>query len=189
MATIKLRCQDCGATLEVSEDKDVLFCPYCGHAEMIEESDEIKKERINSSTILKKQRAEIRHDLARQQIRATKEIKKQANEVSFIKLLVSAIGIILVFALIFEACDKIERFGKIESPANSEECIGVSTVIVYNEFLDAGFQNIECVPEGYSDPSDRISGTVVRISINGDSDFHNYNWFKKNAKVSITYDP
>lgn len=39
MATKKITCKHCGATMEVDEDKDILFCPYCGSKELIENND------------------------------------------------------------------------------------------------------------------------------------------------------
>lgn len=32
-------CKNCGATMEVDEDKNILYCPYCGSKELIENDD------------------------------------------------------------------------------------------------------------------------------------------------------
>lgn len=46
MKTISMICKDCGGTLDVNEDQNVVFCPYCGSKKLIVESDEVKKERL-----------------------------------------------------------------------------------------------------------------------------------------------
>lgn len=48
MATISLKCKECGGVLEVDADREVLSCPYCGSKELFLESDEVKIERIRS---------------------------------------------------------------------------------------------------------------------------------------------
>ena len=57
MKTRKMKCNECGGTLELNEDRDIICCPYCGSKELIEESDEVKIERIKS-----KERIEIEKD-------------------------------------------------------------------------------------------------------------------------------
>lgn len=44
---VSLKCPNCGATMEVDAKKKIRFCPYCGSADLIEESDEIKKAEID----------------------------------------------------------------------------------------------------------------------------------------------
>ena len=48
---IKLKCQECGATMEVDPDKKIIFCPYCGSKSLIEESDNVKISQIENDTI------------------------------------------------------------------------------------------------------------------------------------------
>lgn len=57
MKTRKMKCNECGGILELNEDRDIICCPYCGSKELIEESDEVKIERIKS-----KERIEIEKD-------------------------------------------------------------------------------------------------------------------------------
>ena len=50
--TIKLHCSNCGGTMDVSTDRSVLLCPYCGSKELIQESEQVQIERIKQNTVL-----------------------------------------------------------------------------------------------------------------------------------------
>ena len=50
MATIQLKCKSCNGTMNLDEEREVLFCPYCGSKEIFAESDSIKRERIRAKT-------------------------------------------------------------------------------------------------------------------------------------------
>mgnify|MGYP005748828755 CR=1 FL=1 len=55
--TIKLTCKSCGATMIVEKDRSIITCPYCHSAEMIQEGDEVKVQRIKSATMRDMQKA------------------------------------------------------------------------------------------------------------------------------------
>lgn len=109
MKTYKLVCQDCGGTLDANEDMNVLFCPYCGAKHMVEESDAIKKKRIDVDAMLKQQRAEIRHDLAKEQIKADKDVRKRYASVSELKMLIVFAAVCGLLALLVEGCEMIKH--------------------------------------------------------------------------------
>lgn len=46
----RLRCAECGGILEINEDYNAVMCPYCGSKHLIEESDDVKKERIRNKS-------------------------------------------------------------------------------------------------------------------------------------------
>ena len=46
MKMYSLKCPDCGANLDFEGDREFIFCKYCGHKVMIDESDEIKLAKI-----------------------------------------------------------------------------------------------------------------------------------------------
>lgn len=48
--TIKLRCKNCNATMEVDASKQEAVCPYCGAKEKILDSDAVAVEKIKSNT-------------------------------------------------------------------------------------------------------------------------------------------
>ena len=50
MSTMSLRCKACGGILDINDDREIAFCPYCGSKELIIESDDVKKERIKRKT-------------------------------------------------------------------------------------------------------------------------------------------
>lgn len=60
MRTISLKCKDCNGTLDISEDQEIIFCPYCGSKNLIIESDEVKIERIKAEN--KRQMAKDRYE-------------------------------------------------------------------------------------------------------------------------------
>ena len=43
---IRMKCPDCGGTMDIEKDKQVLQCPFCGSKNMIVESDAVKIERL-----------------------------------------------------------------------------------------------------------------------------------------------
>ena len=47
--TKKMKCNACGGVLSIHEDKQVLFCPYCGSKELINESGAYTFKREESS--------------------------------------------------------------------------------------------------------------------------------------------
>lgn len=44
---ITMKCQDCGATMDIDPEKQIIYCPYCGSKHLIEESDDVKKARLD----------------------------------------------------------------------------------------------------------------------------------------------
>ena len=40
--TVKLTCSDCGGTMDIDADKNVILCPFCGSKKIILESDDVK---------------------------------------------------------------------------------------------------------------------------------------------------
>ena len=49
MKKISLKCEGCGGTLVVDENKTILACPFCGHKSLIIENDEVIIERIKTT--------------------------------------------------------------------------------------------------------------------------------------------
>lgn len=76
MKTYSLRCKSCGGVLDANNDREILFCPYCGSKELVDISDKVRIERIRSET-----KRGILTDLydARQRSRQQK-IEKQEKE-------------------------------------------------------------------------------------------------------------
>jgi DNA-directed RNA polymerase subunit RPC12/RpoP len=47
MNLITLKCPECGADLEIQDDREFIFCQYCGRKIYMDESDVVKLAKIN----------------------------------------------------------------------------------------------------------------------------------------------
>ena len=54
-STIHLVCQHYGSVMDYDE-RQIVACPYCGSRELVEESDDVKIERIKSKTVLAREK-------------------------------------------------------------------------------------------------------------------------------------
>lgn len=102
MATISMKCKDCGGILEVDETQNVMFCPYCGSKELILESDEVKKERIKYEAV--KDISLGRKEIERQIKLDEYEMKKQKEKHDVKGLIIVGlflIGWIIITRLLF----------------------------------------------------------------------------------------
>lgn len=43
---IKMKCENCGAEMDVDPDKKMIYCPYCGAKTLVEESTIVKLSRM-----------------------------------------------------------------------------------------------------------------------------------------------
>jgi len=46
--TVKLRCKDCGGTLEIDSERKIFMCPFCGSKELLLDSDNVQIQKIQS---------------------------------------------------------------------------------------------------------------------------------------------
>lgn len=94
MNTKILKCKSCNGTMEMDEERPILFCPYCGSKELVEESDDVIKARIDANTRLKETEKKLEQE---------KEIEKIKTRndtiVSIIILVMLFVPILLVFFL------------------------------------------------------------------------------------------
>ena len=60
-----LICKRCGGTMDVTDERQVLYCPYCGSKELLIESDKVK---------IEKYRADVQLEAVRDRNRTEKEI-------------------------------------------------------------------------------------------------------------------
>ena len=68
MELLDMKCQNCGGTLKLEADKEVIACPFCGSQKIIIESDEIKAAKL---------KAEIENRKLDYQIEKDKEMKEE----------------------------------------------------------------------------------------------------------------
>ena len=76
---LHLKCKSCYGTMDVSEDREILLCPYCGSKELIIQSDRVKIQKIKSQVY-----KEVEHE--RQEKYKAVEFGKQAYEMDMRKL-------------------------------------------------------------------------------------------------------
>lgn len=108
MKTYSLRCKSCGGVLDISKDREVFFCPYCGSKELVDVSDEVRIERIRSETKrgIEQDKNETRRGMltdlydARQRRRQQKIEKKQKELENEQKEMKFSVYVILGIALL-----------------------------------------------------------------------------------------
>ena len=81
--TIKLRCKNCNATMEVDASKQEAVCPYCGAKEKILDSDAVAVEKIKSNTYKEMEYARMEKE-EKQNAKNQKEQEKKAYSKSFL---------------------------------------------------------------------------------------------------------
>lgn len=91
-STIHLVCQHCGSVMDYDDERQIVACPYCGSKELIEESDDVKIERIKSKTVLAREKQANDFELEKE--RYAEELRQRKNSESW-----KAIGI--CYAVIF----------------------------------------------------------------------------------------
>lgn len=52
--SFKMRCNDCGADMEITANQEIAECPFCHSKSIIIESDAVKIERIKNDSEIKK---------------------------------------------------------------------------------------------------------------------------------------
>lgn len=92
--TMRLTCNNCQAIMTVDSDHEILTCPYCGNAELIQYSDTVEVERIKAS-LEKEKMAQMRE----------KELLKQKEDAYAMRVLtiLSVIILVMLFALVLLA--------------------------------------------------------------------------------------
>ena len=74
---VKLVCEDCGGTMNIDADKQIMMCPFCGSKKIILEGDDVKIAKIQADAEVEKQR--INKDLEMAKIDETKRKAKEEN--------------------------------------------------------------------------------------------------------------
>lgn len=94
-STIHLICQHCGSVMDYDDERQIVACPYCGSKELIEESDDVKIERIKSKTVLTREKQANDFELEKE--RYAEELRQRKNSESW---KVIGIGYAVIFILI-----------------------------------------------------------------------------------------
>lgn len=100
-STIHLACQHCGSVMDYDDERQIVACPYCGSKELIEESDDVKIERIKSKTVLAREKQANDFELEKE--RYAEELRQKKNRVDFLVFGISAgvLAFIMIATIIY----------------------------------------------------------------------------------------
>ncbi len=90
MKIIKMKCQSCGANLEVDPNREYMFCKYCGEKQLIDDG----TIRVEINNVIRDE-AQIKHEEVNMKNAEIKELKMQADAESKTRTaLLIALGVI-----------------------------------------------------------------------------------------------
>ena len=80
-ATVQLRCKSCGGLMNVKEGANIIYCPYCGAAEMMVDSEDVAKEKIRykAYTDVEKHKQETNKQVELERMKLKKEMEEHAE--------------------------------------------------------------------------------------------------------------
>ncbi|MCF0229751.1 MAG: zinc ribbon domain-containing protein [Parasporobacterium sp.] len=110
--TVKLRCKNCNAVMEMDADKKELTCQYCGSKEVILESDTVTVEKLRSDTYKEVEKmhtdtykeleyARMEEAKKQQEKEETKEKHKSYKKGALSKITIIVLILCLIFAVFF----------------------------------------------------------------------------------------
>lgn len=183
-----LKCENCGANIEIKEGKQEGYCEYCG-----------------AKYVLNSEKHEEDYELERLIVEETERTKREKFKIAEErkKIIMAVVGTIMfvimciIIGFSADACEKrnLEKKeqehivkGEIKTTISASACEGKDYEDVVLIFETAGFENIVL-----AENPDLILGFLAQeyevdtVTINGDGDFDKGDWFSKNAIVKITY--
>lgn len=187
---INVKCPNCFADLTVDENRDVLFCEFCGHKVPLNNKKEFTYtyHEVNDAKVKK------------QEVKEKIELEKIKSDRSILKW----IAIIYLFIMVIcflgpEIPNVITSWNVKQYEKNlTGETITITfsssnlTSEKYNEACEelknAGFTNVSSIPKkdlGLFEMFD--DGKVAEVSIDGITSFKPGNIFSKNAVVVVRY--
>ena len=98
MTTRKLKCSSCGANLDYNEEKQVIFCPYCGSKELVIEDD---TRHIIANTFLKAKDKDNKHEEEMEKIKTESKLNQQNLTASLIMLTLMVILVIVITIILW----------------------------------------------------------------------------------------
>lgn len=195
MKIYQLKCDNCNASLKISENGKILCCEHCGAIFMVDDEIEHKETTKNvnvNNTYKKVDEARIKENDTRERIELAK-IKERRDEErednkQFWLFMFFLVGLVILTSTFLYF--KYDRVGpdEIKMTASASDYKGKNYEEVKRELLNAGYINIEIIPL-----DDLITGwinkdgSVEQVSINGNFNFSEGSVFKKNSNVTITY--
>lgn len=94
---ILLRCEHCGGTLEIDDDKEVISCPFCGSKSIILDNDNVQIEKIRANTYKEVEFAKLKKQSEEEKRISKKEKVNEFKKGKIAKLL--KVGLIVSLLL------------------------------------------------------------------------------------------
>ena len=186
----KLNCPNCDALLnmELTKESDYIFCPYCGQQFHI---DNEKREYTVNKNINKNVNINKTIEHIKRNIDESEEARSSAKETKYMVLLIAFMFIILSGMVVMDkigdwkaeqAIHEAEQQGKIKI-GSSRDFKGQNYEAVVAQLQALGFENIETIDLDDAGLFTK-DGSVASVSVNGDSDFTEENYFFTIDKIT-----
>lgn len=153
-----LRCNECGGTMKIDEDKNIIRCPYCGSEKLVVESDFVKvaKYKIQSEKDVKLERIKADNYLKLETVKAKNALaiakaKSEGRETRWMMLGIIILALLLFALGIYSDHQKNEKIEKLNSQEievvsptfNSFDLIDKDFDFVMEQLKEDGFTNIK----------------------------------------------
>ena len=189
----KLICPNCNASLnmELIDDRDTIFCPYCGQQFYV---DREKREYTINKNIHKNVNINKTIQHIKGNIDKAEEAKSSAKETKYMTILIAFMFLCMFGMLgmdkieewsIRQEAKKSEQQGKIKI-GSQKDFKGKNYEAIVSQLQALGFENIEAIDLDDSGFFTK-DGSIDSISVNGNPDFSEDDYFFTTDKIVITY--
>lgn len=194
MKLVKLKCDSCGAVLEVKDGQKIVTCDYCGFSFIVD--DEVKRMEINKNikytdearikeSSLKEK--EIDYFYKDNKLKIFLDIFKNDN---FVLIFVFSLLLIVggIFSIGASFSEKEEEKDRVVIPMDAKKYKGENYKQVVQQLKDVGFEDVDAEPI-YDLVTGWLTkdGEVEKVSIAGDTEFEEGDYFKEDDHVIVMY--
>lgn len=209
---VSIKCPECGASLDVEEGRQQIFCSYCGTKVMVQNDNEYIYRHIDEASI---KQAEADKIVQLRKLEIIESKRAEAAKVKRVKIIVSilmgilGIGLMiagagmggLVGLLVLEGVmyiwilsdkdkedDELDFGDKVKVPSGISGYESKSYSAIEAMFVSAGFTNVRCVPlNDLTMGLLKKPGMVQSITIRGKEITSGGKKFSPDAPVVISY--
>lgn len=209
---VSIKCPECGASLDVEEGRQQIFCSYCGTKVMVQNDNEYIYRHIDEASI---KQAEADKIVQLRKLEIIESKRAEAAKVKRVKIIVSilmgilGIGLMiagagmggLVGLLVLEGVmyiwilsdkdkedDELDFGDKVKVPSGISGYESKSYSAIEAMFVSAGFTNVRCVPlNDLTMGLLKKPGMVQSITIRGKEITSGWKKFSPDAPVVISY--
>lgn len=209
---VSIKCPECGASLDVEEGRQQIFCSYCGTKVMVQNDNEYIYRHIDEASI---KQAEADKIVQLRKLEIIERKRAEAAKVKRVKIIVSIlVGILgiglmiagagmggLVGLLVLEGVmfiwilsdkdkedDELDFGDKVKVPSGISGYESKSYSAIEAMFVSAGFTNVRCVPlNDLTMGLLKKPGMVQSITIRGKEITSGGKKFSPDAPVVISY--